>query len=724
MKKLFREFLHDLLYEASFKAVRVSADGQRVVVFKSAETFKKKQEKSGEPGVSYRPYNPKTDANLPTSQDAQDKPQPSAPRAQQPADVPKKPSGASSEKKPAQDTTKGVFGRIRDTLGSIAQKVVDLRKRGIAGAGGAPASQGESLFTQFGSALRSNNGLTGVLEQARAKPAFTELTDRFSKNVLDKGDKDVSDNRKLAQRRKVRETIARDFGWADYNDDSDEHRKKVAEYQALREVYVQEKLNEAQSACDNKEEHVFCKSGKAGFGKNEKAYVAWLEAAFDGAIRMDALIRSGGTRIDPNSEWTVLQSDKSKEAVAEGRSPDKVVLDELQKLRDEATADEDRQHYDYQIKLFDDLSFHDTFIVGQDSKGRMVVVHDSNKKSSDLDDPHNNTTPEARLVELKALYEKEDRPEMIPAAQEMTKLIDDELGKVRGIKVATVKASAKLKVTPDMVSLAESSYMKPYMDELNRLATSKPKKGSFAQWLVENKLDWKTMDTKKRLQAIQKFMVISPEDSYSSYAYVFVKMGEFSGEKKIMRDVFGEDSAPKGLSGPQKIKQTEGSAVSKTYETVVDGLRAQDTADGHTPPPSNGRHAQTYVDSVMEALHFGKLIDNYDEDMIMSIGRHAVTPSEIRATLVEILPVEFTRTIDISTPDGRAALKTYLRENCTIDAETGAIVLSTPDGGCAIAEDSWRTAGKTAKVATSFGSCFREKLRKQTSKKPIESLRS
>jgi len=625
--------------------------------------------------------------------------------------VPSQPTSITPPIEPQPDT---VFQRVKNTLSAIAQEIIRRRDRGEAGAGGAPASHGESLFTQFGSALREHGGLAGVLKKARETAGFESRVEEFIKDTQNK-----NTDRKRAT---VRKTIAQDFGWADYDDANPEHRRKIAEYQALREEYVQGKIKGAQLACETGEEHVFCKGGKEGFGKSETAYRAWLEAAFDGAARTDALIRAAGTRIDPNSEWTVLQSDNSEDAIREGRSPDKVVLDELQKLRDEAKTDEDRQHYEYQIRLFDDLAFHDTFIVGQDSKGRMVVVHDSNKKSSDLDDPHNNTTPEARLVELRSLYENEDRPEMIPAATAMIKLIDRELKKVREIKIATVKASAKLSVTPDMITLAESPYMKKYMDELTRLATS-TRKGSFGEWLRSKKKDWSTMSTKQRLQAVQQFMTINPEESYSSYAYIFVKMGEFAGEGKIMRDVFGKDS-PTGLKGPRIIKETEASAVSKTYEAVVTGLHRRDTADGHTPPPPNGRHAQAYVDSVFEALHFGKFIDNYDKDMILSIGRHAVTPSEIRNTLMEILPDEFTRTIDVNTPEGREALKKYLRENCSIDAESGAIILSTPDRTCTIAEDSWRTAGKSAKVTTSFGSCFRTELRRETSKKPMEGFGS
>jgi hypothetical protein len=259
--------------------------------------------------------------------------------------------------------------------------------------------------------------------------------------------------------------------------------------------------------------------------------------------------------------------------------------------------------------------------------------------------------------------------------------------------------------------------MEKYMSNIDTLADTN-RRGSFGFWLNEQGMDWESLNTKEKLEAMQKFMVINPEKTYSSFGYVFAKMGEFAATKKVLQDVFGT-SEVSGLNGPLEIKRTEADSVNQTYQTVVNKLRAADVDEGHTPPPENGSHTQMYIDSVADALHINTYIDNYDKDMIMSIGRHAVTPAEVRDTLMSILPREFTDTIDINTPEGKAALKKYLRENCRIDAESGALVVSTPDGECSIGEDVWRTAGKTAKVATSFGLCFRERLRERTSQKPV-----
>lgn len=723
MNELLLEFLSNILNEErKFKAVKVTDSEERVTAFGSKNSMD-----AAIAAGTHRPYLP-GDKNLPgDGATAPQKPAASQSPQQKPigSDIPKdllgkksKPVVEPSTTDQQKDSIDVVKTRITTGLKKIISKLTDMRDRGIAGAGGAAASQGESLFTQFGNALSEKNGIVGVLDAARQTSGFGPATDKYSTNEVVKGDSLVGDKKKLSKLKNIRQTIARDFGWADYDDENEQDRRAVGEYLALRETYVNNRLEEAKQACAEGVEHVFCKKGNAGFGENEEAYVAWLDAAFDGSVRLDSLVRSGATRLDPQKGWTVLQSDNSSEAQSGGYSPDKLVLDELQGLYDSAKSDEDKAHYEYQIKLFKKLGFHDTFVVGYDTKGRLTVLHDSNKKSSDLDDPHNNTTPETRLVTLQERYKT--NPELLDASETMVKLIDKQLDVVRNIKTATVNASAKLPITDSMITLAESSHMKKYMSKIDQLAAS-TRKGSFGNWLrTENDppLNWNEMSTEQKLQAMQKFMVINPSDSYSSFGYVFTKMGELAKIKSVMNNVFGKDTVD-GMEGVKAIKDTEAKAVSATYQRVVDELDKADKRDGHKPPPENGRHVQMYVDSVLDALHFNTYIDNYDQDMVMSIGRHAVTPSEVRETLMEILPQEFTNNIDISTNEGRQALKKYLRENSRIDAASGAIVMSTPDGECSIAEDSWRTAGQTAKVATSFGSCFRDRLRKRTSKKPV-----
>ena len=63
---------------------------------------------------------------------------------------------------------------------------------------------------------------------------------------------------------------------------------------------------------------------------------------------------------------------------------------------------------------------------------------------------------------------------------------------------------------------------------------------------------------------------------------------------------------------------------------------------------------------------------------------------------------------EVDTLEGRETLKTYLRERCTIDSDSGAVDIEGSDGKTQLAEDTWRTAGTSQKVASGFGSDVRK----------------
>ena len=56
-------------------------------------------------------------------------------------------------------------------------------------------------------------------------------------------------------------------------------------------------------------------------------------------------------------------------------------------------------------------------------------------------------------------------------------------------------------------------------------------------------------------------------------------------------------------------------------------------------------------------------------------------------------------------------MKKHVKETCSIEAETGAIVVNSKDKDgdkTNIADDTWRTAGTSQKVASGFGSDMKD----------------
>ena len=117
-------------------------------------------------------------------------------------------------------------------------------------------------------------------------------------------------------------------------------------------------------------------------------------------------------------------------------------------------------------------------------------------------------------------------------------------------------------------------------------------------------------------------------------------------------------------------------------------------------------HYDTYID----------MDDDEDDKMIIQMGIKGAKPSHIRDCLGEKSGYEM-------PPGDREGLKKHLRSSCSIDVDpetgktTGAIVITSSDGKTKtrIADDTWRTAGTSQKVASGFGDdmkdCVSEKVK-------------
>jgi hypothetical protein len=582
------------------------------------------------------------------------------------------------------------FGLSLDGLGKeilrIGEWLEDRRAEGDAGIGGAAASQGESLFVQVANMFRAG-GVEARIESLRK-------TRQFKKEV-----KKAEEDGKRNKGKRQRIEMARDLGYFEYDDDNPEHKKIIAEYIASREVYVNEELTKAKKACDAGEVHVFCKGGTAGFGKKDDAYVSWLREAYDGGARIDDVIRSGHFRLDPSKPYMVLQSDEGPDALDKGFSPERILKERLQTLIETSEDPEDKKHYQKQLEMMSKLDYHDTLIVGQDERGRLSIVHDSNKKSSDFSDPHNSSTAAAQLQKMLDRYD--DKPELREAAPQVYEIIQKQIEFVSNANGSAGRMLGGVELTPQMIELYTGKRMKNYRETIDKSAKST--RSGLGRYLKQNQMGW-SEDPQEQLQVLQQYL--ESGGSFDPYGYVFIKMAQ---------------KAPNGAPGFEQVQEIR-TGLKNTVNTALERVISDmEKADGDQPEGKNGPHKQVYIDGVLMAnLHLDYNITNYDRDLVASMGRHAVTPDQMRQTLFEVVQPEGIDNLD--SPESREAFKKHLLENSRVDVESGNLVVQTKDGECSIGKDVWRTAGKKDKVSTEYGDCFRKKLRETASQRRVSWL--
>jgi hypothetical protein len=188
------------------------------------------------------------------------------------------------------------------------------------------------------------------------------------------------------------------------------------------------------------------------------------------------------------------------------------------------------------------------------------------------------------------------------------------------------------------------------------------------------------------------------EVSYNSFGRLFTKLGEGA---KI-------GAAPKKGGSLEKcieLKTNEADAVSQAHQQVIKDIYTADNpkGDGKRPEPGedNGPHAQGYVNTVMDAMHFNSYIDGGDGKMVVQMGIRAGQPSQIRGCLAELSGYE-------GDSEDKDALKNHMKKRCRIDEKNGNILIQDNTGEKVLAEDTFRTAGTGQKVASGFGSSMRD----------------
>jgi hypothetical protein len=561
--------------------------------------------------------------------------------------------------------------------------------------------------------------------------------------------------------------------------DSDEAR----EYLAKREVWAEEECERLRKLPTP---NVYSKASPNGFGGDNddgscsESFLEWGRAAYDGGMETKRLLDDAGMKEKPR---TAVQSEQSTDDVMQANLENRLTkaekeLEACKQRGDDVGCEKEEdnvRHYRVELDSFShNREYHDTYIVGEDENGRIMIISVSNKKGSDLEDPQNNTTPATRLRDIKEMFADDPEINGGEVAEEVAETIDEAIEQVTTAQEVSVDHAGNM--DNDVGGLAKD-YDLPNEDIIStkrrkkicaqgNAKSSSKKKGNppikFNKWLREKadpKLkdgEWDDICSGKNEARMLELMAQYSADtnfhkehnatesnptgspSYDPFAKVFIKMGEAEKEADFLRwkknnpngtikqyniDRINELRAKDPLTNTERVllmKLEEQEAVNEAHQKVIDKIYEADAPDGYhpedNPDAENGPHARGYIRSVMKALHFDKYImmdDEASKRMLVQMGIEGVTPDDFRNCLAELSGYKPPPKTD--TPEGKKALIEYIEKNARLDRSLNppAVVIGTGTPQMKLMEDTWRSAGTSQKVASAIGEDMRECLKEK-----------
>lgn len=611
-----------------------------------------------------------------------------------------------------------------NSLREIHNKTVELRAGGIAGAGGAKASEGESKYTE-------------ITTQMKKGPDGNSEHDEFKRNNQEEilKEKEKFKNNKIL---KDDSNSLEQLGFE--KDENGKYSDEAYEYLAVRKVWASKELEKIRKDKNS----VFYKGGAAGFGGDDDAYIAWMKAAYDGGVSTQAFLET--SKLDTTKDYQVTQSTPELDSVVE--STLKAKYDEHKEKCGSGTDESCKkaEHYATELAKWDKFkSYHDTYTIGQDKDGNMVYIPISNKKGSNMKDPQNNTTPAQRFSTIKKLFGEK-------IAKKVENTLDTAIDEVSRVKATTIESTAKLEITPKIVETFKSDKFKKYRKDLDDQATgrAKPKKNEelgkkrpFGQWLdTQNppidEEKWNALSSKEKLELSQTYSKekLFDKDGNSRIRYdddgtMYYK--DDNGEEKTIKglgsiglryDTFGKLGIKfgefKASDEAIALKKREDEVVTKTHTDVVNSFIEEDEPDGfhpvNNPDADNGKTTQGYITGVLSAMHADTYIDMEDDedyDILIQMGVNGVRPSHVRTCLAEQSGFKG----DVNSAGGRKALKEHLAKRCRIEPGGKKVMVMSEGKSVELFNDVWRTAGAgQQKVASHFGKgmidCMTGKVKK------------
>ncbi len=599
-----------------------------------------------------------------------------------------------------EDLNEGNIDKITEYQNEVEQN----RALGIAGAGGAIASEGESKYC---------NACNMDRDDFKSKNEAELLS-------LKEG---LRNQKRTADEKRTATTLG-------YNPDDEEFLDILAEAQ----LFCNQKTAEVKADKNS----VLYKKGKKGFADAkvgtkkdpEGAYCEWMKAGYFGSITTKQ--RLDESKIDTSQPYKVVQSTTEL---------DDSVQAHLEDMYTNAKTPEDKAYYKKQLKLFKKFrTYHDTFTIGKDKNGRTAIVSISNKKDSQARDPQNNTTPAQRLRFIKSTFGED-------IAKNVSDVIDNGVEKVSNSAAETIRSQTKMVIDDDIVKVCEEDKMAPYMGVLDETATNGTHR--FSKFLMAKGKEWDSLSTKEKLELMQEYSNSRLYDKNGTSRIIAKSYVNNDGETvdgTFYIDDDGNEVGPiKSLGAAQiglpfepfgkiaiklgefganeetkRIKTTEKELVTEVHTEVTQELFEADSEEGgyhptDRPDADNGKNTQGYILGTMKAIHIDTYIDMDDDDddaLLIQMGVNGVKPSMVRECVTE----KSGFTGDTKTPEGKKALKEFILKRCRVTPGGEKISVMNGDNEVELFNDQWRTAGTNQKVASYFGSAMRECLQKKAAR--------
>jgi hypothetical protein len=593
--------------------------------------------------------------------------------------------------------------QLMSALDTLGQDEADkMLNKVIAGAGGPVASTGETLCVEAQTDLIQ--GRYNPKEIRNSKDYKSEF--EKVKSVMNGADK-----RAKATLTKDLEKICDKMGY--YKEDGSPDYGLAMGMKAEADLYIQQNMP------------AFLKTqvSKTKF-KNDEDRISWMKASFYSSY---SLMNNGPENWDrKKGNGRVMKAN----ATTDGASKQRLV----DGLKNAKTPDE-KKHYENQLKVWDKFKgYHDTYLVYTNDKGYTSIFHISNKKSDELNDPQNNTTPEKRIQNYaEAAKEANLKPEAAKSVGKAQTVAlqgssdNDNIAKSAYSEIKDVELITAL--SNRLPARSETDVKDEYYNDLKNDSIIK-------KWYKQNHGDkWESVYSKaKPSEIIGVAMKIATDKNTDisklsgNFTKFILKQGQLA-QSIFSKSEAGMDakSIAKKMGDKYSVKEIDAILKSPTMKMLAErkaqhasGLegvhkgfitdlhKADGTKPGHSGP--NGPAVETYVAGTLKSLHIDTYITNYDESVQIEMGGVGCKPADIRGCMAKLSGFKG----DINKPEGRDALNKHLAKNVKVDADSDAVYLLGSDGKTKtyLASDTWRQAGSSKKIATGFGKDLRGCLSK------------